>query len=234
MTKPTDDRGGIIRRRIGPLLAVFAAVLATACFDIEHRVTIAADGSGEVRLSLETDNVLPEGTRIDTILSGPDGRTEVHEYTENGRFFHVETARFAALNELALQDDEMTVSVRDRALWGAGPARATFRRTVRPIGDGGDSFGLVQRLLTDRTYSFSVTLPGWIDEIEAVRIDDLEAVPQRDGNTITWRIPLGLFARADTVTFTVHFNTFGDLKSSGTRPVTDAPESVSPLLGRPG
>lgn len=223
-----------VRRRLAPLAALLTALVVGACFDIEHRMEITADGSGQIRITLATDDVLPEGTHIDTILAGPDGRTEVHEHTENGRFFHEETLTFTTLNDVALQDDVMSLSVRDKILWGAGPAKATFTRTLRPVGAAGDSFGVVQRLLADRTYTYSLTLPGWIEDVAPVRIDGLEAVPEREGNTVTWRIPLGVMARVDSITFRVDFATFGELKSAGTSAVTEAPETVSPLLGAPG
>ncbi len=212
-------------------LTLMTACLLSACFDIEHDVRLEADGSGRIQIALITDDVLPADTSFDTILKSPDGRTEVREYLDEGKFVHEETLAFTSLESVRLQDDSMSLVVRDRSFWGLGPARATFTRVMRPIGVADDEFGLLQRVLADRTYRFSLTLPGRIQEIDPVRIDGLEAVPEREGNTITWRIPLGTLTQVEALTFRVQFTTYGDLEPSQSQEATNG---VSGFLGTDG
>lgn len=224
---PTKGLGSWLRRA-GVLLAL---VPLTACFDLEHDITLAGDGSGKLRLALLTEALSDEEINLDAILKGGENEVEVRNYTEDGIFIHEEKMAFPSLTSLSLPDDQLSVTIRDRTLWGMGPTRATFTRVVNPLGEESDSLGLVERVFADRTYTFRLTLPGMIGTIHPVMIAGLEAKPERSGNTITWRIPLGLMARSEGVTFKVDFMTFDPIEPSQSSPSEEGlPDVVTQSL----
>ncbi len=192
--------------RMGRLvLAGALALLVAGCFDLEHEVTIEGDGSGSVRLALITDPVLAESADFESILTAEDQNSEIREYTEDGRFIHEETVRFDTLDGLSLRDEKMQVTSSPRALFGIGPNQARFERTLSLGPQSDDDLRILERIFLDNTYTFSVTLPGWITGAEPVMVSGTEIAPERQGATTTWTIPMADLATSGDVTFRVDF-----------------------------
>ncbi len=185
-------------------LALACAFVLTACFDIEHRVKIDGKGAGEILLTITSEQLLDEEVQFETLIESDDGETEVRQYVEDGKLVHEQFVEFDSINSLKLADQEMDVTVRDRMLWGFGPTRATF--THRLIADDDDEdTDVLLGFFEERTYTFSVTLPGIIEGVEPVMLDGIEVEPDRQGNTLTWVIPMNALLSADDVVFQVNF-----------------------------
>ena len=185
--------------------AGLAVLLVAGCFDLEHDVTIKGDGSGSVRVALITDPVLGKDTDFESILESDDRDSEIREYSEDGKFIHEEIIRFDSLEDLTLQDEEMRVSAAPRMFWGLGPNQARFERTLYVDAKNSDEFRIMERVFLDHTYSFSVTLPGFVTGAAAVTANGKTIEPERSGATTTWVIPLADLAVSEPITFQADF-----------------------------
>ncbi len=206
--------------------ALAGALVLGACFDIEQRVVVRDNGSGSISIRVVTEDVLPDSAGLQQMLNTTVGPVRMRDYSEDGQFIHEEDLDFSSLSEVSLQDDAITLDIRDRTLWGAGPTRATLTRTLSAPGRNDDALGLVRMALRGHTYVYSMTVPGLIESIEPVLIGGLQAPAERSGNTVTWRIPLEALIGVETITFTIKFTTFGALTAAKTKPALGSAQSL--------
>jgi hypothetical protein len=220
--------------RVGSRLALLCVVAVglSGCFDLAQRVSIGRDGSGHYETSITAQGLIGEALRNKSSdLNGPNrGTTTTTEI--NGRVTQRSVVDFKSLSNLAFSDQVMSVTVRGHSLLGLGPTELTFRRSFAvdrarhehedADRDSGMGREVVQGILGDHTYVFSVTLPGSIDRIAPIVIAGQTIRPEvtgdfYNGHTVTWRMPLYLMTMAHALTFEVDFSAYGWFSDVATR-----------------
>ncbi len=210
--------------------AVFAvaAVVLSACFDLDQKFALGRDGSGSYRLAVTVDGVLKKTKDGDGDLLKPN-KAVVTTEIKDGKTVKTARVDFRDLSELALEKEQVSLTVLSHSWFGFGPTHARFRHMflaakraggAKPDGPGA---AIVSSALKGHTYSFSVTLPGSIDRIAPVKVNGVEVKPQvsgdfYNGHTVSWRMPLDALMGADTgPVFEVDFSAFGSFKDRATK-----------------
>ena len=213
-------------RRYAILLACFAL---TGCFDLDQKLALNRDGSGNYEVTLTADGMIGEALKNETLISESNGKIVRETEIVNGRAVHRERIAFARLSDLALADEDVTLTVRGGDLFGLLPKHATFRRVVNSADvrsqqspEDKDDAAALAAVFGKHTYSFSVSLPGSIDRIAPVKVGGVTIRPEVTGDflrhTITWRMPLYMMFAEDSVVFTVDFSAYGTFGNSQSRP----------------
>lgn len=206
---------------------LFAAVALSGCFDLTQKIAIGRNGGGRYEASIAAGGIVGEGLR------DRHGRTDLagnnHALTvtreSNGIVTQTSSVDFKSLSDLNFSDQSISLTERGHALFGLGPAEMTFRRSFlvdrarrEHAGDDAQSGRLgreiAQSLLGNRTYVFSVTLPGSIERIAPIVIGSMAIRPEItgdfiNGHTITWRMPLYMLVDAHALNFEVDFSAYG-------------------------
>lgn len=213
-------------------LAVTACLLS-ACFDLDQRVSIARDGSGQYRMAISAKGAIGDALKdkkagkIDMLGAGKVKLTTV---VEHGNVVKTATADFHALSELKLDDEEVALHVLDRGFFGLTPSHVRFRRVFHigsartRSGSGSDEEmgkAVLAGIFGDHTYSFAVVLPGSIDRIAPVKANGVEIKPEVSGDfyhghTIVWRMPLTTMMTARELVFEVDFSALGSFADART------------------
>lgn len=217
------------------LLAVTACVLS-ACFDLDQDVSIHRDGSGSYRMTITAEGAI--GTALKDDKKNKDdmlkpNKAVVTTEVRGGKVVKTARVDFRNLSELALNDENVSLTVLDRGLFGIGPSHVRFRRTFlvdaarakqKAPATADDQIGkdMLRGIFGDHTYSFSVTLPGSIDRVAPVRISGVEVKPDVSGDfyhghTITWRMPLTMLFATKRLTFEADFSALGSFTNIQTR-----------------
>ena len=180
-------------------LLTFLAFLLGGCFDMEYQLSLRNDGGGAMRMQIVTDPALAGAFEGNSFAPG----WTVRNFVREGRFFHEESQGFASVSALALKDESVRLQMS-----GLGAARqGALEHQVRlgPADPGAAA------LLTGRTLTYRIQLPGPVTTVEPVFIGGIEIEPVRQPAGATWRIPLPMFLRAggQVVRFRAHFSAAG-------------------------
>lgn len=214
------------------LLAVTASALS-ACFDLDQKMAIHRDGSGSYQIAIAAEGAIGDAMRKDDKHSNDmlkPNKAVVTTEVRNGKVVKTARVDFARLSDLALHDEEASLTVLDRGWFGFGPAHVRFRRVFRigaaRAGQGGGKDDAGQAALAavfgGHSYTFSVTLPGSIERIATVKVNGVGIKPEiggdfYNGHTIVWRMPLTMLMQSDKLTFEADFSAFGSFANAKTK-----------------
>ena len=194
-----------------------------------YQVSIAAEGAIGDALKSDKNDKNDKNDKKDGLLDSD--KAVVTTEIRNGKVIKSARVAFKNLSELALHDEEASLTVLDRGWFGFGPSRVRFRRSfmigaarASRGGSAGDDAGkaAVAAIFSGHTYAFSVTLPGSIERIAPVRVGGVEIKPEvsgdfYNGHTVVWRMPLSLLMTSDRITFETDFSAFGSFANARTR-----------------
>lgn len=217
------------------VLAVALAIVGvglSGCFDLVQNVSVGRDGSGNYRVSLAAEGIVGEGLKNATIIDTTHNHAQLMTAAANGKVTRTATVAFKSLSDLALSNETMSLTVTGRDLFGLGPSHVAFRSVFRvdqakkaaPGTTSADAMSreIAQSILGDHYYSFSVTVPGSIEHIAPVALDNdiIQPTVTGDfyhGHTITWRLPLYALIDAKSLSFEVDFTAMGLYSDAHTR-----------------
>jgi hypothetical protein len=206
-------------------LAILASLLLTGCFDLEQKIALNRDGSGNYEITITAEGLIGEALTKEQLISDAKQPVQSETQVKNGQVVHTERISFSQLSGLNFAEEDVALSVHGRDLFGLGPTHATFRRTVHSANleaeqarshDKDEATGAaLATLFGNHTYTFSVTLPVSVDHIAPVKLGGVIVEPEVTGNffqhTVTWRMPMHMMFAEDTVTFAVDFSAFSSL-----------------------
>ena len=217
------------------LLAILLVSFAlTGCFDLDQKMALNRDGSGNYEVTLTAEGMLGEALKNEVLISESEGKVQRETKIVQGRAVHRERIAFAKLSDLSLADEDVTLSLRGGDLFGLLPKRATFRRVVNSADvrskkspEDKDDTAALAAVFGDHTYSFSLTLPGSIDRVAPLKVGGVTIQPEVTGDffrhTVTWRMPLYMMFAEDSVVFAVDFSAYGTFTDSRSRPKRSTP-----------
>jgi hypothetical protein len=217
------------------LLAVTACAL-TGCFDLDQKVAVGRDGSGQYQIAISAEGPIGDALKDNkgdrSMLAG----NKVAESTviKDGKVTKTARVDFKSLSDLALDDETISLKVRDHGFFGMTPSHVAFRRVflvghARDARGGGgpkadDAAGqaVVAGIFGNHTYSFAVTLPGSVDHVAPLVIGGVEVKPDiagdfYNGHTVTWRMPLVTMMQARKLVFEVDFSALGSFADAETK-----------------
>jgi len=217
------------------LLAVTACALS-ACFDLDQDVSIHRDGSGTYRMTIKAEGAIGTALKDDkkskNDMLSPN-KAVVTTEVRGGKVVKTARVDFQKLSDVVLDDENVSLTVRDHGWFGVTPSHVRFRRTFmvdaarareKAPSASDDQIGkdMIKGIFGDHTYSFSVTLPGSIDRIAPVKIDGVEVKPDVSGDfyhghTIVWRMPLTMLFETNRLTFEADFSALGSFNNVQTR-----------------
>jgi hypothetical protein len=213
-------------------LLALAACSLCACFDLDQKMAISRDGSGSYEIAIAAEGAIGDAIKSDKDkdkMLGPN-KGRVTTEVRNGKVVRTAHVDFRSLSDLALHDEEASLTVLGRSWFGFGPQQVRLRRVFKigaaRAGQGAKSDDSGKAALAavfgGHTYTFSLTLPGSVDRIAQVKVNGVEIKPDvngdfYNGHTIVWRMPLALLMESDKLTFEADFSAFGSFESAKTK-----------------
>ena len=218
------------------MLVVVCALSLGGCFDLAQKLSIDRGGSGRYVVAITASGLLGEALKDNrSAIRFSQNRLKTHTASKDDRVTQTAILDFKSLSDLRLSDELLSISNHGTSWLGLGPSRLTFRRTFlvdrarrenTPKSADAERFGgeLLQTMLGEHTYIFSITLPGSVDRAAPVRIGRTVIKPQVTGagfgHTITWRMPLYTLLQAKLVTFAVDFSAYGSFPDAQSQPAS--------------
>jgi hypothetical protein len=206
--------------RIG--LALLACLGLAACFDYEQDLTIRGSGAGTLQVSISTDPAYKDSLGNDAAIGDQAAQVETKTEMRDGRFVQVETASFNKLSDLELANQTLSIINNGAWLWGIGPKDLTFTGEVDNSGADPTALGVVQAMFADHSFTYKVTLPGWVTKAYPLSIGGKEIKPVQNGTTITWTVPMARALTTRKLVYKADFLAFMDVPGNVTSTETKA------------
>lgn len=220
--------------RIGfRLIAALAALALAGCFDLEQDLDIKGSGAGSFEVSLRIDPTFKDALQNETLLGAQKAPVEVTRSVKNGQYIQDERVTFNSLSELRLPNETLSIVSNGAELFGVGPKDLTLTRTVENAGADSSSASVMRTVFADRTYTFKLSLPGWIGRAYPLVIGDEQIAPQVNGSTVTWQIPMARAVTASQLVYKVDFYAFMNIQGNVTAQRVDMPGGLIPSAGTP-
>jgi len=194
-----------LRQALHTLGAIFLCLGLAACFDFEQDLTIKSSGAGSLAVKLRMDPAFKGALDEETILGEQKAPVEVKREVKDGQYVQSERVTFNALSELKLQNETLSIVNNGTTFFGAGPKNLTLTRTVDNAAAEPDAFGLMRGLFQDRTYTFKVTVPGWVGKAYPLIVAGESIAPQSNGGTVSWQIPMARAMSTQQLVYRVDF-----------------------------
>jgi hypothetical protein len=198
----------VIARGTRAGLALLACIGLAACFDYEQDLTIRGSGAGTLKVSISTDPTYKDSLGDDAALGDQTARVVTKTEMRDGRFVQTETVSFNQLSDLKLENQTLSITNNGAWLFGLGPKDLSFRAEVDNSGADPSSLGAMQTMFDGHSFTYKVSLPGWVTKAYPLTIGDKEIKPVQDGSSIAWTIPMAralttrkLVYRADFLAF---------------------------------
>ena len=222
---------GFLPRRMVPVAVVIVSAAGlSGCFDLQQNVAIRRDGGGTYAVAVSAEGMV--GDAIDKHDADFDIRDDDNQaVTRRARTGDVttqtSTIAFHDLADLKLGDETMTMHVQGKKDDGSS---VNFHRTFhidharKDRDEDEESFGrdVLHSIFGDHTYTFMVWVPGKLDHVAPVVVQDKVVHPtvwaDRYGHTIIWKMPLIDMFMADKIDFDVNFVANGDFRDTQTSP----------------
>ena len=221
-------------RRTGlRLLAVFACLTLAGCFDLEQDLNIKGSGAGSFEVTLRVDPAFKDALQNETILGAQKAPVEVTREVKDGQYVQNERVTFNSLSELRLPNETLSIVNHGSELFGVGPKDLTLTRVVENSGADTTSAAMMRTVFSDRTYTFKVSLPGWIGRAYPVVLGDEQIAPQVNGSTVTWQIPMARAVLASELVYKVDFYAFVNIEGNVTAERVEMPGGLIPSAGTP-
>ncbi len=215
------------------LVAALACLTLAGCFDLEQDLTIKGSGAGAFQVTLRIDPAFKDALQNETILGAQKAPVEVTRTVKNGQYVQKERVTFNSLSELRLPNETLSIVSNGAELFGVGPKDLTLTRTVENAGANSSSATMMRTVFADRTYTFKVSLPGWIGKAYPLVIGDEQIAPQVNGSTVTWQIPMARAVSASELVYKVDFYAFMGIDGNVTAERVSMPDGIIPSAGTP-
>jgi hypothetical protein len=218
--------------RTAGLVALMAAagIGLSGCFDLDQKVSVGRDGSGEYHVAISAEGFVGAALKDQKIVDTDHNHADMTTTNVNGRVTRTATVAFGALSDLTLSNETMSVAVKSRDLFGLGPSHVAFRcvflvdkeKNEQTASANGIGEEIAQAVLGNHHYSFSVTVPGDVEHVSPISIGNQLYQPQvtgdfYHGHTVTWRLPLYALVDTKALTFEVDFAALGMFKDVKTK-----------------
>jgi hypothetical protein len=224
---------GFLPRRMLPVaVAVVGAAGLSGCFDLQQNVAVRRDGSGTYAVAVSAQGMIGDAIDkhdADFDLNDGDNHAVTHRMRKGDTTTQTSEIAFHDLSDLKLGDETIAMHVQGKKDDGS---EVNFRRTfhvdhARKNHDADDDeqgFGrdVLHSIFGDHTYTFAVWLPGKIDHIAPIVVNDQVIHPtvwtDKYGHTIIWKMPLIDMFLSDKIDFDVNFVANGDFHDTHTSP----------------
>ncbi len=178
-----------IRPARAAVALLFALGLA-GCFDFEEHLTIKGSGGGQTPGHAANGSVAARCIRGQD-APRPAGNTRRSHAGGKGRPVHPEgKGHLQQVPELRVRNETLSITNEGSTFFGIGPKKLTLRRIIDNSGADPDSLGVMKGVFQDRTYTYTVTLQGWIEKAYPVVVNGEAINPIVDGATVKWQIPM--------------------------------------------
>ena len=216
------------------LAAILACLALAGCFDLEQDLTVKGSGAGDFQVILRIDPAFKDALQNETILGAQKAPVEVTRSVKDGQYVQKERVTFNSLAELKLPNETLSIVSNGAELFGVGPKDLTLTRKVENSGADTSSAGMMRTVFADRTYTFKVTLPGWIGKAYPLQIGDEQVSPQVNGSTVSWQIPMSKAITTNEMIYRVDFYAFMKIEGNVTAERVNNPVSnIIPGAGTP-
>ncbi|HXZ67507.1 MAG TPA: hypothetical protein VEH07_02860 [Alphaproteobacteria bacterium] len=216
------------------LIAGLACFALAGCFDLEQDLTVKGSGAGDFQVTLRIDPAFKDALQNETILGAQKAPVEVTRTVKEGQFVQKERVTFNSLSELRLPNETLSIVSNGAEFFGVGPKDLTLTRKVENAGADASSAGIMRTVFADRTYTFKVSLPGWIGKAYPLQIGDEQVSPQVNGSTVSWQIPMSKAITANELIYKVDFYAFMNIRGNVTAERVNNPVSnIIPGAGTP-
>jgi hypothetical protein len=196
--------------------SLLGLLLLAACLDIEQRVRLNEDGSGEIVVEITSG---PEYAK--TLMAEELLKSQTHEVSAinrllGDRFQRVERLEFGSLSDLGLEGETLRVEVTTPRQKNDQTTRARFEHVQVQVQEVDDEIAelmpVAGLLFAGRYYDYSATMPGNITKAHPLTIQGVAIEPVVEGRTARWHIPLGLIElilEEKQLTFEIDFEVTG-------------------------
>jgi len=217
-------------------VVALTAVGLSGCFDLEQRVGLHRDGSGNYQVVVSADGIVGEGLEKDKDHHGrghfditDDNDDAVTRVTHKGdRTVQTTDIAFRDLSKLKLGDETFGLHVKGTNSQGEsqvnfhGALRVGDARHHHDEDDGHIGRDILQSMFGGHSYRFAVWLPGRIEHVAPLRINGHMVHPtvwsDRTGHTLVWQMPLTDMFLADRIDFDVDFAAKGQFHDAQSLP----------------
>ena len=215
---------GTLRRRLSALgVIIMCSSGLGGCFDLGQKIAVGRDGSGGYAISLTADGIVGDALRKKPAdVDVGDTHLVTRISTVDGKTVQTSGTAFHDLSDLRLSDETISLHVKGKSLLGLGTEQVNFHRGFRvdhardqhTQDDGGFGKDVLTSMFGDHTYTFSVWLPGTIDQAAPITVGGHRVSPAivaaGDGHTVTWRMKMTDMFLANQLDFDVDFSAKGD------------------------
>ena len=216
------------------LIAAISCLTLVGCFDLEQDLTVKGSGAGDFQVTLRIDPAFKDALQNETILGAQKAPVEVTRSVKDGQYVQKERVTFNSLSELRLPNETLSIISNGAELFGVGPKDLTLTRKVENSGADASSAGMMRTVFADRTYTFKVSLPGWIGKAYPLTVGDEQVTPQVNGSTVSWQIPMSKAITANELIYKVDFYAFMNIQGNVTAERVNNPVSnIIPGAGTP-
>ena len=198
------------------LAALGLALSIAGCFDFDQHLTVKGSGAGAMEVKLRMDPSLKGGFENETLMGPQAAPVEVTRAVKDGQYVQTERVSFNALSELRVRNETLSITNEGETFFGLGPKKLVLRRVLDNGSADPDSLGLVRGAFQDRIYTYSVSLPGWIQKAYPVSVGGEAIAPIVDGSTVKWQIPMAKAVASGTLDYRVEFRSYMDIKANVT------------------
>lgn len=198
--------------------AALLCTLLSACFDFEQDLTIKGSGAGAgaLEITLRMDPAFRGALETETIMGEQMAPVEVKREVKDGQYVQNERVTFNSLSELRLQSETLSIVNQGSTVFGIGPKKLSLTRKVENDGADPTSFSMMRTLFADRTYTFSVKVPGWIGKAYPLIVGAEQVAPKVSGSTVSWTIPMARAMSTRELIYRVDFLAYMDVEGNVT------------------
>jgi len=221
--------GFLSKKWLSVATVVVGATGLSGCFDLAQNVAVHRDGSGSYAVAISADGIVAKGLdkKHADIDLDEDNHAVTHVVRHGDTTTQTSEIAFHDLADLKLGDETITMHVQGKKDDGSS---VNFHRTFhidharKERDEDEEGFGrdVLHSIFGDHTYTFAVWLPGKIDHIAPVVVNDKVVHPtvwtDKYGHTITWKMPLIDMFLANKIDFDVNFVANGEFHDTQSSP----------------
>lgn len=216
----------------------FILLVCSGCMDIETRIKINENGSGTLGIGVITDPLFAEMLKDQAFIQ-EDIPVKVRNFIKDGRLHHMEELVFSNIQDFTHMR-EVDIKTLKKNVRIGGRKNVHLYRIVfsdrRNIGKVDENTRLAAAMFAGYFLNFVIELPGRLEHASLLKVDTFEIYPEIDGNRITWKIPISVFALAESFELSADFvskklplDGFTEFPDSPAEPEAESESDKSPI-----
>jgi tetratricopeptide (TPR) repeat protein len=200
------------------ILFIFIFNLVIGCIDIEEKVKINKDGSGEISFLVTPGEMVSisdfkDGIKDFNFLILYKGNVKKNIFIKNGKYKLKEYVKFNNLQEVGFINDIISININKSKIIAINSFEGSYKHIMK-VGKIDDESLEFSRFLAGHNFIYQVNFPAVIKKANDLKIDEFSIEPTIQKNKVSWVIPLELLFHTNTDSLKFEFNFKGSVHIS--------------------